>query len=115
MLSLLALSLGVYGLASLLGALTDRRALVAVYALSALAASLGTADAVAFLASGSAAEDAVLPFGLPWLGAHFHADALSAFFLLVVGVAAALVSVFAIGYGRHETEPQRILPFYPLF
>src|SRR5690348_1437507 len=115
MLSLLALSLGIYALASLLGALLGRRALVGVYALSALGAALSAADAIAFLVSGGPPADAVLPFGLPWLGAHFHADALSAFFLLVVGVAATLVSVFAVGYGRHETEPRRILPFYPLF
>src|ERR1700745_3875019 len=95
MLSLLALSLGIYGLASLLGALLGRRALVAVYALSALAAALSAADAVAFLATGGTAEDAVLPFGLPWLGAHFHVDALSGFFLLLVGLAATLVRVFA--------------------
>ncbi|HEV2547674.1 MAG TPA: hydrogenase 4 subunit B [Stellaceae bacterium] len=115
MLSLLALSVGIYGLACFLGALLGRRALVGVYALSALAAALSAANASAFLATGGAPEDAVLPFGLPWLGALFHADALSAFFLLVVGVAATLTSVFAIGYGRHETEPRRILPFYPLF
>jgi hydrogenase-4 component B len=115
MLSLLALSLGIYALASLLGALLGRRALVVVYALSALGAALSAADAIAFLVSAGPPADAVLPFGLPWLGAHLHADALSAFFLLVVGVAATLVSVFAVGYGRHETEPRRILPFYPLF
>jgi len=115
MLSLLAFSLGVYALASLLGALLGRRALVGVYGLSALAAALSAGDAITFLATGATPEDALLPFGLPWLGAHFHADALSAFFLLAVGVAATLVSVFAVGYGRHETEPRRILPFYPLF
>jgi hypothetical protein len=27
-----------------------------------------------------------LPLGLPWLGAHFQMDALSAFFLLVVNL-----------------------------
>ena len=24
-------------------------------------------------------------------------------------------SLYAIGYGRHEHEPQRVLPFYPAF
>src|SRR5215471_14782581 len=115
MLSLLALPLCVYALASLLGAVLGRRALVGVYGLSALAAALSAGAAITFLATGCTLEDAVLPFGLPWLGAHFHADALSAFFHLAVGVAATLVSVFAVGYGRHETEPRRILPFYPLF
>jgi formate hydrogenlyase subunit 3/multisubunit Na+/H+ antiporter MnhD subunit len=115
MLSLVALVLAVYGAASILGTIAGRRALAAVYALSALAGALTALSATRFLLIAETPEDAVLPFGLPWLGAHFHADALSAFFLFVVGVAATLVSIFAIDYGRHETEPRRILPFYPLF
>ena len=38
-----------------------------------------------------------LPFGLPWLQAHFHLDALSAFFILAVSGLAAAVSLFAVG------------------
>ena len=57
----------------------------------------------------------VLPLGLPWLGAHFRLDALSAFFLAVVGLGAMAASLFALGYGRHEAAPQRVLPFYPAF
>ena len=87
-----------------------------IYAACGLASLAIALPAAAWLLHPGAGEPtAVLPFGLPWLGAHFHADALSAFFLLVVGVAATLVSAFAVGYGRHETEPRRILPFYPLF
>ena len=56
-----------------------------------------------------------LPLGLPWLGAHFRLDALSAFFLVVVNLGAAAASLFALGYGRHEPAPQRVLPFYPAF
>jgi len=56
-----------------------------------------------------------LPFGLPWLGAHFRIDALSAFFLVVVNLGGATASLFAIGYGRHEDTPQRVLPFYPVY
>ena len=78
MLSLLALALAIYSLASLVGALGGRRALVGVYALSALAAALSAFDAITFLVGAATAEDAILPLGLPWLGAHFHADALSA-------------------------------------
>src|SRR5262245_1567021 len=44
----------------------------------------------------------VLPIGLPWLGAHFRIDALSAFFLIVVNFGGAAASLYAIGYGRHE-------------
>ena len=56
-----------------------------------------------------------LPVGLPWSGAHFRLDALAAFFLAVVNLGGAGASLFAIGYGRHEPAPGRVLPFYPLF
>ena len=56
-----------------------------------------------------------LPVGLPWIGAHFRMDALSAFFLLVTNLGGAGASLFAIGYGAHEQAPGRVLPFYPLF
>jgi formate hydrogenlyase subunit 3/multisubunit Na+/H+ antiporter MnhD subunit len=56
-----------------------------------------------------------LPLGLPWLGAHFRLDALSAFFLAVVNLGGAAASLYAIGYGEHETAPLRVLPFYPAF
>ena len=56
-----------------------------------------------------------LPLGLPWTGAHFRLDPLAAFFLVVVGLGSAGASLYALGYGRHEHEPQRVLPFYPAF
>jgi len=46
------------------------------------------------------AEAAVLPIGLPGLPFHFRLDGLSAFFLMVIGGAAAGVSAFAAGYLR---------------
>ena len=58
---------------------------------------------------------ATLPLGLPWLGAHFRIDALSAFFLIVVNLGGAAASLFAVGYGRHEEFPGRVLPFYPAY
>jgi len=39
----------------------------------------------------------------------------SAFFLLVVNGAGVLIGIYALEYGRHEAEPERVLPFYPLF
>jgi formate hydrogenlyase subunit 3/multisubunit Na+/H+ antiporter MnhD subunit len=33
----------------------------------------------------------------------------------VTGLGGAVASLFALGYGRHEQSPQRVLPFYPLF
>ena len=56
-----------------------------------------------------------LPVGLPWIGAHFRMDALSAFFLVVINLGGAGASLFAIGYGTHEKAPGRVLPFYPVF
>ncbi len=56
-----------------------------------------------------------LPLGLPWLGAHFRVDPLSAFFLALVNFGAAAASLYAVGYGRHEECPGRVLPFYPVF
>ena len=56
-----------------------------------------------------------LPLGLPWQGAHFQMDALSAFFLIIVNLGAAVASLFALGYGGHEDAPHRVLPFYPAF
>jgi hydrogenase-4 component B len=58
---------------------------------------------------------ATLPLGIPWLGAHFRLDPLAAFFLAVVNLGAAAASLFALGYGRHEQAPERVLPFYPAF
>ena len=63
----------------------------------------------------SAPDGLALPLGLPWIGAHFRIDALSAFFLLVVNLGGAGASLFALGYGRHEHAPERVLPFFPVF
>jgi hydrogenase-4 component B len=57
----------------------------------------------------------VLPLGVPWLGAHFRVDALAAAFLTIVNLGGFGASLYGIGYGRHEEEPVRVLPFYPVF
>jgi formate hydrogenlyase subunit 3/multisubunit Na+/H+ antiporter MnhD subunit len=67
------------------------------------------------LAAGTAPLSLRLPVGLPWVGAHFRIDALAAFFLAVVNLGGAGASLFAIGYGRHEQAPGRVLPFYAAF
>jgi formate hydrogenlyase subunit 3/multisubunit Na+/H+ antiporter MnhD subunit len=56
-----------------------------------------------------------LPLGLPWIGAHFSLDALSAFFLVVINLGGVAASLFGLGYGRHEEAPGRVLPFFPAF
>ncbi|MER8971727.1 hydrogenase 4 subunit B [Mesorhizobium sp. M0800] len=57
----------------------------------------------------------VLPLGLPWIGAHFRLDALSTFFLIVVYFGGSMASLYGLGYGRHESAPHRVLPFFPAF
>jgi hydrogenase-4 component B len=74
--------------------------------------------ATAGLAAGSlmtTGAELALPLGLPWVGAHFRLDPLADFFLLVVDLGGAAASLYAIGYGRHESEPRRVLPFVPAF
>src|SRR6266700_6316129 len=81
-----------------------------------LAASVASFVAgVGQLVGGPASAVVILPVGLPWLGAHFHLDMLSAFFLTVVDLGAAAASLFALGYGEHEEAPGRVLPFFPAF
>ena len=67
------------------------------------------------LAPVARAPELTLPLGVPWLGAHFRLDTLSAFFLAVLHLGAAAASLFALGYGAHERAPTRVLPFYPAF
>jgi hydrogenase-4 component B len=113
--------LGYLGLAGLAAALGGRKAATPVIyggalavALAALAAALTCFVAFGFL------KDAqpwtlTLPVGLPTIGARFRVDALSAFFLVVVNLGAAITSLYALGYGRHEHAPARVLPFYCTF
>lgn len=80
---------------------------------------VGGVCAAIFLADvlprGADALTATLPFGLPWLGMHLRLDPLSGFFLAVVNLGGLAASAYAIGYGAHEKEPLRILPFFPAF
>ncbi len=79
-------------------------------------------SSILLLAAGAALVSALppeshmeLPLGVPWLGAHLRTDALSAFFLVVINLGGATASLYALGYGRHEPAPQRVLPFYSAF
>ena len=103
--------LGVAGCSLLAGrwAAAGRSVYGATLAVSATA--LGTA--LTALAGGPTAI--TLPLGLPWLGAHFRVDALAAFFLAIVNLGGAAASLYGIGYGQHEHEPRRVLPFFPAF
>jgi formate hydrogenlyase subunit 3/multisubunit Na+/H+ antiporter MnhD subunit len=61
------------------------------------------------------APSIILPLGLPWVGARFKIDALTAFFQVVINLGAAAASLYALGYGEHEEARSRVLPFYPAF
>jgi hydrogenase-4 component B len=105
-----------FGLGPIAIALHRARAASAfIYAACLALTLLLGANALAVLLGLAAPATWVLPFGLPWLGAHFAMNPLSAFFLVVVNVGGAAASLFAIGYGRHEESPERVLPFYPVY
>ena len=86
-----------------------------IYGASAALCGLAALTGLAVLLDWARVSARVLPVGLPWLGAHLQLDALAGFFLLVIGLGGAAGSVYAIGYGRHEHDPLRVLPFYPAF
>src|SRR5499426_2103540 len=112
-LSCAAVLLAVAPLAIIIG--RSSSATPVVYGLCLVASVVAFGAAVVHLLGASAQVRVTLPLGLPWLGAHFRIDELSAFFLAVVNLGAFAASLFALGYGRHEDAPSRVLPFYPAF
>src|SRR5512140_552873 len=103
------------GVASVAGA-RWRATTPAVYAIGLVASAIALAVAGAVLVGDPDAVATVrLPVGLPWLGAHFRLDCLSAFFLVVVNLGGFTASLYGLGYGPHETSPGRVLPFYLVF
>jgi hydrogenase-4 component B len=92
------------------------RATPTVYGVSlVITLALGVIGVASLFGYLDGAARVTLPLGLPWLGAHFRIDALSAFFLVVVNLGGATASLYALGYGRHEEAPSRVLPFYPAY
>lgn len=69
------------------------------------------------LATGHAPEVLVLPLGLPDLPFHLRLDALSGFFLLLLGLAGTGISTFAAGYFRsgEGTAPALLGLHYHVF
>src|ERR1051325_11679536 len=87
-----------------------------VYGASVLVSVVGLGCGLAgLLAAATPVPTITLPLGLPWIGAHFRLDPLSGVFLAVVNLGAGAASLFAVGYGRHEEAPERVLPFYAAF
>jgi formate hydrogenlyase subunit 3/multisubunit Na+/H+ antiporter MnhD subunit len=106
--------LGLAVLALSLGRTTAGRWLTYGGTLAACAAG-GMAAISTLLGLGGGPIDLILPLALPWTGARFHLDALASAFLVVVDLGGAITSLYALGYGRHEAEPERVLPFFPVF
>jgi hydrogenase-4 component B len=108
--------LGFLGLAGLAVAVGVRRlATPFIYGGSLAVALVALGAALACFLDSGPPWTLVLPIGLPGIGAHFRVDALSAFFLVVVNLGGAVTSLYALGYGRHEVSPARVLPFYAAF
>ena len=105
--------LGLSGVAVALGRYRGISGLV--YALSAALCAVLALLGGLVLATRAEAAVLSLPIGLPWIGANLRLDALSALFLALLGTGGAAAGVYGIGYGRHEAEPQRVLPFFPGF
>jgi formate hydrogenlyase subunit 3/multisubunit Na+/H+ antiporter MnhD subunit len=114
---LLAISISILGLFATSGYAIVRRqridASLHVYRTSAALCLLSFVAAASAL--GAEPSSMSLPFGLPWIGMHLRLDSLSAFFLAVVDLGGVAASVYAIGYGAHEKERARILPFFCAF
>ena len=89
------LAIGVAGIAAL------RNFPVVAYVLFPISALLGIVLAgIGLAALPGTPEVAVLAIGLPDLPFHLRLDALSAFFLVILGLASAGISIFAGGYFR---------------
>jgi hydrogenase-4 component B len=107
---------GLLVLAAVAVLLRRRPAATAIVYGGALVLSLALlAGALVHMVADASPAAIILPVGLPWVGANFRLDALSAFFLVVINLGAAAASLYGIGYGRHERELQRVLPFFPAF
>jgi len=100
------------------GVLRPHNFFIVARVLFPLGAALGLLVAIAAgLALFAGVQTAVLPLGLPGLPFHLRLDALSAFFLLLLGATATGISVFAAGYFRkgEGTPPGVLCLLYHLF
>jgi len=84
-------------------------------ACAAVCAGLAGVALLTLLAPAARLESVEIPIGLPLGRTFLGLDPLSAAFAVIINLAASIVSGYAIGYGAHAREPQRIVPFYPAF
>src|SRR6266702_1430293 len=80
-----------------------------------ICAGLAGVALVALFTPGPRLEFIQIPVGLPLGRTLLGFDPLNAAFAVIINVATAIVSGYAIGYGTHAREPVRIVPFYPAF
>ena len=106
------LAMGLAGMAALRNFLVIGRVLFPLSAIVSIALA-----ALALGALPAPPQVAVLAIGLPGLPFHLRLDALSSFFLVLLGLASAGVSIFAGGYFREGegTPPGLICLQYHLF
>ena len=97
------------------GAVLGRSALGRPVVYAGCCAACLAAAGCAVVSVGLPAAALTLPLGLPWIGAHIQLDPAADFFLVVVNAGGVAASLTALGYGRHERAPHRVLPFYPAF
>jgi formate hydrogenlyase subunit 3/multisubunit Na+/H+ antiporter MnhD subunit len=103
-------------LAAVIAVVVAPRAGALAYAAPLSASLVALGAALWFLLEQASEPQGVrLPLGLPWVGAHLRIDALAAAFLVVVNLGAAAASLYGLGYGRHEPEPRRVVPFFLAF
>ncbi len=117
-LTLCALLLAAWCVVGIAGLLRPRSIALVARILFPLGALIGAALAVvAALSLDHAAEQLILPIGLPDLPAHLRRDGLSSVFLVLLGAASSGISIFAAGYFRRGegTAPGLICLQYHLF
>jgi formate hydrogenlyase subunit 3/multisubunit Na+/H+ antiporter MnhD subunit len=90
-------ALGIAGMLAPRGSRLVARILFPAGAIVCLAVA---ALAAIFLLHNSTPQTTILPLGLPDLPFHLRLDALSAFFLLILGLAGTGISIFSAGYFR---------------
>ena len=80
-----------------------------------ICSGLAAVALIALFSPSSRLEFIEIPVGLPLGRTLLGFDPLSAAFAVIINVATAIISGYAIGYGAHAREPLRIVPFYPAF
>ena len=117
-LSLVLAAVAAWLLIGSIGLIAWRRLRIVSRVLFPLGAGVGAVLAIAAcLAIAAPPGEAILPLGLPDLPFHLRIDALSAFFLVLLGCASTAISLFSAGYFRSSdgTAPGLVCFQYHVF